>query len=52
MSTLLIANGTLVTDTDTIAADIFVRDGKIAVVGSGNVLKRVTRERTGFGERF
>lgn len=35
MSTLLIANGTLVTDTDTFAADILVRDGKIAAVGPG-----------------
>jgi dihydropyrimidinase len=35
MSTLLIANGTLVTDTDTFAADILLRDGKIAAVGPG-----------------
>ena len=35
MSTLLIANGTLVTDTDTFAADILVHDGKIAAVGPG-----------------
>jgi dihydropyrimidinase len=35
MSTLLIANGTLVTDTDTFAADLLVHDGKIAAVGPG-----------------
>lgn len=35
MSALLIANGTLVTDSCTFAADILVRDGKIAAVGSG-----------------
>ncbi|MBI4731203.1 MAG: dihydropyrimidinase [Chloroflexi bacterium] len=34
MSTLLVTNGTLVTDTATFAADILVRDGKIAAVGS------------------
>ncbi len=35
MSTLLLANGTLVTDTDTFKTDILVRDGKIATVGPG-----------------
>ncbi len=35
MSTLLITHGTLVTDKDTFAADILVRDGKIVAVGPG-----------------
>lgn len=35
MTTLLITNGTLITDTATFAADLLVRDGKIAAVGPG-----------------
>jgi dihydropyrimidinase len=35
MSTLLIANGTLVTDTNSFAADVLIRDGKIAAIGPG-----------------
>ncbi len=35
MHTLLITNGTLVTDTATFAADILVHDGKISAVGPG-----------------
>lgn len=38
MSTLLITNGTLVSDTSTFAADILIRDGKIAEVGPGVVV--------------
>jgi dihydropyrimidinase len=35
MTTLLITNGTLVTDTDTFAANLLIREGKIEAVGSG-----------------
>jgi dihydropyrimidinase len=35
MSTLLITNGTLVTDTSTFPADLLIRNGKIAAVGPG-----------------
>ncbi|KAF0106982.1 MAG: dihydropyrimidinase [Anaerolineaceae bacterium] len=35
MSALLIRNGTLVTDISTFAADLLVRDGKIAAIGPG-----------------
>jgi dihydropyrimidinase len=35
MSTLLIVNGALITDTSTFAADLLIRDGKIAAIGPG-----------------
>jgi dihydropyrimidinase len=35
MTTLLITNGTLITDTDTFAANLLIREGKIEAVGPG-----------------